>query len=211
MAAQCPVKNTCAHAGVMNSTSGKCIDCAGAWTGDHCDVYNINISVAEQVTMINAIANQSLAMLKAQAIDNPLCKQGNECAGWGAIERGEGARPGNYPIIELTYPADAPPGPGGKRCPKEVICHDYNPATFGINDPEVLSSVSFKPRVVACNPSILLLPLLTPFFVLCCCCSRLIASRPTYTTHSLPHPTDRRERECRPSEARSCADSLLLL
>lgn len=109
--------------------------------GPKCNVFDSNVSSQEQVRMMNVIANQSLAMLKAQETDNPLCKQGNECAGWGAIERGQGALPGKYPIITLTYGSDSPPSVGGKRCPKEVTCTDYDPPRFGIDGPEVLSSM----------------------------------------------------------------------
>jgi hypothetical protein len=50
---------------------------------------------------LSAIANKSQAMLNAQAMLKPICRQEHECVGWG-VDGVTGA-PAPFPIVHLSY------------------------------------------------------------------------------------------------------------
>jgi hypothetical protein len=59
------------------------------------------MSMDEQLDYLRMQGNHSQAQLQAEASTNPLCKQGQECAGWGA-DAWTGA-PALFPIAHLSY------------------------------------------------------------------------------------------------------------
>jgi hypothetical protein len=108
-----PTPSPCAaHDGTLDPTTGNCTNCAGAWGGPACDVYDAKVPIAQQVTMMEAVANMSQKMLDDQVNHtgqhispithqlrrvvqakafHPLCRQrSTQCVGWGAKAFGEG-------------------------------------------------------------------------------------------------------------------------
>lgn len=91
----------CQHGGTANANGTSCVNCLGAWSGQYCEKWDESIPVSAVLAKLDVIANNSLSMLKAQEQYNPLCRQGQECVGWGA-DAASGS-PSNFPIAHLTY------------------------------------------------------------------------------------------------------------
>ena len=96
-----PAPSKCKHAGVWSNMTSKCSNCAGAWSGTLCDVWDSSVSVKVLLHKMEVLTNGSQAELNEQAKLNPLCKQNTPCAGWG-VDAATGSAT-MFPMVSLTY------------------------------------------------------------------------------------------------------------
>ena len=74
---QCKAPNPCKHGGTFDSKTKACINCAGAWGGPKCDVYNpTKMPLAKLLALQKEVSDNSQAALDAQMKLNPFCAQG---------------------------------------------------------------------------------------------------------------------------------------
>jgi hypothetical protein len=75
---------------------------------------------------LNTLSNKSQALLNSQKQYNPLCKQSQECVGWGAD--GSTGSPALFPVIELTYGDPAKEHHGFREPVEAVVSPHVSPA-----------------------------------------------------------------------------------
>jgi hypothetical protein len=92
---------TCKHGGVINNATQICEGCLGAWSGKLCDQWDSSIPLSQLMDGLDAVAQQSQQQLDQQIQYNPLCRQSQECVGWGVD--GATNSPALFPVVELTY------------------------------------------------------------------------------------------------------------
>jgi hypothetical protein len=94
-----------------------------------------------QLQKLAVIGNQSLEHLQAQVPYNPLCKQHQECAGWGA-NAWTGA-PAQFPVAQLSYTNGSTRTWHGMTEPAEAVVNPVtNPTFSGLQDAQAFSSIS---------------------------------------------------------------------
>lgn len=95
----CPL--VCQHGGSPDANCTQCTGCLGAWGGKQCDQWNSSVPLDTLLSQLETIFSGAQAMLNAEAPLNPLCRQSQECAGWGVnVAYGSVS---SFPIVQLSY------------------------------------------------------------------------------------------------------------
>ena len=107
--AACGLK--CTHGGVPDATCTTCQGCRGAWGGNLCDTWAAadKGKAQQQLTTLQNVSQN--ALLKSLAY-NPICKQGQECVGWG-VDLGAGDK-AKFPLLTLDFSGTTPTWHGFK-------------------------------------------------------------------------------------------------
>lgn len=91
----------CQHGGIPDAGCTQCTGCLGAWSGKQCDTWDVTVPADTLLSQLNTIFSAAQAMLDSQAPLHPLCKQSQECAGWGVnVAYGSVS---SFPIVQLSY------------------------------------------------------------------------------------------------------------
>ena len=102
--AVCPLK--CLHGGTPDAKCTTCVGCRGAWSGKLCDAWNATFSNATVAAQLVTLKTASLKSLQTSLKYHPICKQAQECVGWG-VDLGTG-KVSQYPQIDLDFSGDTP-------------------------------------------------------------------------------------------------------
>lgn len=104
---------TCAHGGTCAASGTSCVGCQGAWSGPTCSSWNSSYPAQMLAARLATFKNRSLAKLTADAAAyNPICRPGEECAGWGIdISTGKVA---SSPLLFMDFSKGTPSWQGRK-------------------------------------------------------------------------------------------------
>ena len=83
-----PPTPKCLHGGKWDAAFQVCIMCAGAWIGTTCQTWNATVPEATLLAQMTAFGKNSQDQLDDQKALNPMCRQSQQCAGWGAGKPG---------------------------------------------------------------------------------------------------------------------------
>lgn len=133
---KCPL--VCKHGGTPNAACSACVGCLGAWSGPNCTSWNSSVPLESLLASFATLANASQAALDSQLPLKPLCRQSQECIGWGVDAR-TGA-PASFPIVKLSY-TDASKTFHGFRAPVEAQVTDIVSPLF-VLDTQVFARIA---------------------------------------------------------------------
>jgi len=118
----------CKHGGYPNAKCTACEGCLGAWTGTTCEVWDDKVPLGELQAKFNTLVNASQRAYEATLPYNPLCRQFQECVGWGANVR-DGSM-ASFAVLDMSYSLSNQTLPwlGNRRVPKGVrVTQRQNP------------------------------------------------------------------------------------
>jgi len=127
----------CVHGGAPDKGCTTCEGCRGAWGGKLCDTWNASFPASSVQLQLSALKNASQAALQESLKYTPICKQGQECVGWG-VDLGAGATV-NYPLLTLNFSGSTPSWSGLKYPAGTSVVPSQSPG-FAVDEPRVLLS-----------------------------------------------------------------------
>ena len=125
----------CVHGGTPDAGCTTCEGCRGAWGGKLCDAWNASFPASSVQLQLSALKNASQAALQASLKYNPICRQGQECVGWG-VDLGSG-KAVNYPQLTLNFTGSTPSWNGLKYPLGTSVVPNQAPG-FAIDGPRAL-------------------------------------------------------------------------
>ena len=125
----------CEHGGEPNAACTTCQGCRGAWGGKLCDAWNASFPASSVQLQLSALKNASQAALQESLKYSPICRQGQECVGWG-VDLGSG-KATNYPQLTLNFSSSTPSWNGLKYPVGTSVVPSQSPA-FAVDEPRVL-------------------------------------------------------------------------